>query len=284
MTCGADVRGFTLVETVATLVVTAILASMVMVFLRGSVEGYADSARRAELAYLAETALRHMERDMHGALPNSARVSSVNGVTYLEFLLLRTGGRYRAESDPAWVSSVDSCGTEAESDVLAFGVQDDCFRSLGDLLGAISAVAGADFLVVANSGVGVAGADAYETGPSSGGNKALISAVSASSSGVKVEFEANTFQNASPGKRFYIISGPVSYRCDPVSGRLMRYWNYPIASIQPVTFPVASSALVADHVTACDFSAGNPAALGFTVQLGGESVKLYRKVRVGSQP
>ncbi len=89
--------GFTLVEMIVVIVITGILAGVVAIFLRVPVEGYMDSARRAEMTDIADTALRRMGRDLRTAVPNSVRIPAPAGSAYIEFLPTRDGGRYRAD-------------------------------------------------------------------------------------------------------------------------------------------------------------------------------------------
>ena len=93
----SDSAGFTLIEMIIVIAITAIIGSMVALFLRAPLESYVAQDRRARLADTADTALRRMGRDIRLALPNSVRVTSVGGVFYLEFLGTRSGGRYRAQ-------------------------------------------------------------------------------------------------------------------------------------------------------------------------------------------
>src|SRR5688572_4675890 len=102
-------RGFTLLELIIVIVITGIIAAAVAVFMRMLIQSYFDTTRRAELTDRADTALRRMGRDIHLALPNSVRIAASGSNTAIEFLLTRSGGRYRA--------SVTSTGT---GDILDF--------------------------------------------------------------------------------------------------------------------------------------------------------------------
>ena len=55
--------GFTLVEVIMVIVITGIIASFVGVFIKGAIDAYVDSARRAELSDVADTAVRRISRD-----------------------------------------------------------------------------------------------------------------------------------------------------------------------------------------------------------------------------
>ena len=93
-------HGFTLIELVTAIVITGILAAAAAVFLRVPIAGYYDVARRAALTDIADLAVRRFSRDVQTALPNSVRVAGPcggGGLCYLEYLEVRTGGRYREE-------------------------------------------------------------------------------------------------------------------------------------------------------------------------------------------
>ena len=89
--------GFTLIELVVTLVISAIVVSFVSMFISGPVRGFTDQARRARLVDAADSALQRMGRDVRRALPNSVRTTAGGGVVALELLSTVDGGRYRAQ-------------------------------------------------------------------------------------------------------------------------------------------------------------------------------------------
>src|SRR5215210_7725394 len=99
-------RGVTLIEMVIVITITAIIAGGVAVFISRPFESYIDAARRAELTDIADTALRRMTRDLRTALPNSIRITTVAGVTYLEYLQTSGGARYRAQADSAGAGNI----------------------------------------------------------------------------------------------------------------------------------------------------------------------------------
>src|SRR3954463_8106182 len=136
------VCGFTLTEAVMVIVITGILAGMVAVFIQKPVQGFFDTARRAALVDAADTVLRRLSRDVREALPNSVRVS---GGTALEFLHVRSAGRYR-EQGPG--------------DILDFTTNDTSFGVLGP---AVSVQSG-DSIVVYNLGI-PGSSSAYDVSP-----------------------------------------------------------------------------------------------------------------------
>lgn len=283
-------RGFTLIEMIVVIVITAIIAGAVAVFIKLPVQGYVDSARRAEMTDIADAALRRMGRDLRLALPNSVRVT--DGGATIEFLLTRTGGRYRVTDD----------GTTAHAgDFLDFTVSDSSFDQLGPLATGIGqTIVAGDKLVVYN--LGIPGADAY-----AGDNRATISGTITGpqpllvppllANETRINFSAKQFPLESPSARFQVVEGPVSYACDTTSGKLTRYWGYPIAAIQPNAASLASSgasnALAATKVSLCafDYNPGVTARSGVVAltlqikdQASGESVQLYHEVHVNNVP
>ena len=90
-------HGFTLVELVMVIAIMGVIGAVVAVFMRSPIDAYFDSARRAALTDVADTAVRRMARDVRKALPNSLRLpSSGSPGSCIEFIPTKTGGRYRA--------------------------------------------------------------------------------------------------------------------------------------------------------------------------------------------
>jgi MSHA biogenesis protein MshO len=254
--------GFSLVEAVVVIAISGIIVAAVALFIRAPVTGYVDTAHRAELTDIADTALRRIGRDLRTALPNSIRVTSVGSVFFLEYLEVRTGGRYRANTSGG--ATAPACPNDdtrvTDNDILSFYASpsvltDTCFKTLGNIPNLAQIVNGSDFVVVFN--LGIPGASAYES-PNT--NKSLISGTSTSGNEDRIEFNAQTFRLSSPGNRFVVITGPVSYVCDPVGGTLRRYSGYAIQASQPNSTgaaPLSSApvnALLASHVSACSYT------------------------------
>jgi MSHA biogenesis protein MshO len=257
--------GFTLLEAIVAMTVLSIVAGMVAVFLRAPIDAYVDTARRAELSDIADGALRHFDREVRSALPNSVRVTHSGGAVYLEFLQTSGAGRYRAaESSPG------------ADDALDFSASDISF----DILGARPAIASGAQLVIMNLGAG-SGADAY-----AGDNRTAIQNLS----GSRLSFTRFLFPYESPSQRFFVVEGPVTYVCDPAAGTLIRHESYPISTSQPTPPASRSSALVASRISACSFSydaissrTGTvTASLALTAEA--ETVRLFHQVSVSNAP
>ena len=233
--------GFTLIEMIVVIVIMGIIGAMVAVFLARPVGNYVDSARRAELSDIADTAMRRIVRDLHLALPNSVRVTTSGSVTYLEFLLTSGGGRYRT----AVACNVVPCPPNPTSgDPLDFVTADSSF----DVLGPMPAFTGGESIVIYNLGSGFTGADAY-----AGANRAAYG----STLGTAITLTAaKLFPLSSPANRFQVVQYPVTYACNPAGGvaEIRRYWNYAIAAAQPTPPVGGSAAQLARNVIGCAIS------------------------------
>ncbi len=265
-------KGFTLIEAIMVIAITGILAGMVAVFIKQPVDAYFDTVRRAELADIADTATRRIARDLQGALPNSVRVDGTGN--FLEFIPIKSAGRYRAET-----------GTAAGDNPLSFISPPD--DTVFDVLGPVVTVSAGDSLVIYN--LGLPGADAYEMPTMS--NRRLATA-----GGNTVTFTAVAgvpFPLPSPGSRFQIVGTPVSYVC--AGGRLLRYAGYGFPSPATLTATTAFGAIVpavlATSVSGCNFSYSAGAlqrsglvSVSLTLSQGGETVSLQNQVNVENTP
>lgn len=278
--------GFTIVELVVTLTISVIVVSFAAMFISGPVVGFTDQARRIRLVDAADSALRRMSRDVRRALPNSVRTTSAGGVTALELLSSIDGARYRA----APPGSTDQ--------ILDFAAADSAF----DVIGPFTQVAKpfsstSHYLAIYN--VGVPGADAYQlagviTPP---GTQIDIAADAGAEDRVDLS-PPFRFAYESPTKRVYLVEGPVSYLCDPLTGSLRRYSGYAIAASQAardsdaeLMGAGANSSLMADRITGCAFSyaPGTAERAGMvSIEIGvgeqGESISLLAQVHVDNVP
>lgn len=298
-------RGVTLVELVVAMVVLAIIASVVIYFLY-PVRQAVDVAMRAELTDVADNALQRIGREVRLALPNSVRLTTAAGSTYLEFLPVVTAGRYRA--DGGGVSAGTDCPatgtvTPPAADQLSFDIADGCFKSLGAVLNGAS-ITTSDFVVLNNHGAGFPNQDAYQAGST---NVRKISATAAEAgppARQRIELAAGTFTAAehdSPGKRFYVVRGngtallPVTYECTN-AGTLVRRSGYAMTPVQAASFAGGSVAVLAEGVTQCAFeyvpNVGPQIGL-LTLRLalsrarsdgGAETVSLYHSLHVLNVP
>jgi len=250
--------GFSLIEMIIVIAITGIVGSMVALFLRAPLESYVAQDRRARLTDTADTALRRMARDIRLALPNSVRVTAAGSV--VEFLSTRSGGRYRAQGG---------------GDILDFTAADDSF----DVLGPGIDMRAGDSIAVYN--LGIPGADAWA-------GETLANYTGAAGTTTSIAIASKQFPLASPGNRFQVVDGPVSYVCDPAAGTLTRFWGYdPAVGVTAAT----PRALLATRVSACSFDyqpgvteRGGLVSMTLSLSLAGETVRLVAVTQVSNQP
>lgn len=260
-------RGFTLVEVIIVIVITGIIGGMVAMFLRWPVQNYVDSAGRAELTDIADTAVRRIERELRLAVPNSVRISPSGRA--IEFVPTKAGGRYLSGEDEAVGNHLDF----SDSSKLTFKV-------VGAMPTAKQAIAAGDFIVINNLGDGNAPADVYAAAPQQ--NRAQVAGVNQASRTVTLASNPFALQVPSmshPLHRFLVTSQPVTYGC--VGGTLYRYASYGFNAAQ-VEAPVSDNrrTILATSIATtggnadCQFSY---AAAGTTrTGLVGISIKLQR--------
>ena len=279
--------GFTLIELVVTLAISAIVVSFVSLFISGPVTGFMDQARRVRLVDAADSALQRIGRDVRRALPNSIRTTSAGGVVALELLGTVDGARYRAQPPGTASQILDLAAPDGAFDVIA------PFTQIVKPWSSTSA-----YLSIYN--VGVPGADAYE----------LANVITPPGTTITIAADGSTgedrvtlspmfrFAYGSPTQRVFLVDGPVTYLCDPIAGTLMRYQGYSIASSQAardshseLIAAGASAALMATDITSCTFAytpgtaeRAGLVSLQFAVSSKGESISLLSQVHVDNVP
>jgi MSHA biogenesis protein MshO len=268
-------HGFTLLEAVLVIMLTGIVGVMVSTFIRQPIDAYVDLGRRAELTDAADVVLRRMARELRTALPNSVRVDASG--TYVEFLPVRSAGRYRA-----------ALTTSGTGDALDFSATSD---GTFDVLGPPVAAQAGDQLVVHN--LGLPGADAYE-----GSSRRALTTTGTGLSSLGYAVGGTQFPYASPHQRFHVVSTPASFGCTPLAGgagSLRRYAGYPIQATQPTatlsSLSGSGNALLTGWVSACSFTYSGSTTtrnavvtLRLTLTSGGENITLLQQVQVEGSP
>jgi MSHA biogenesis protein MshO len=268
-------RGFTLVEAVIVITLTGIIASVVAIFIARPVQGYFDSAQRAEMTDTADTALRRIARDLRLALPNSVRPTGVSNT--IEFLSTQTGGRYRAMTSGAGLGDPLDFVTGADTSFDVFGPP---------VTFSATTATNQNQIVVSN--YGITGANAYSGNTASTDVRRAYSGAVGAASNVSIA-SANPLPIDSPSHRFFVVDTPVSYVC--AAGTLTRYWGYPISATQAIPTIGSNSAVLARNVSACSFSyapgiteRNGLVAMQLSITKNGETVTLYHEVHVNNAP
>lgn len=280
--------GFTLVEMIVVMVITGIIGGMVAIFIKVPVQGYMDSARRAELTDIADTALRRLARDIRTAVPNSVRMPGASCVAaaatpcYMEFIPTKAGGRYRADAG-------------GNNNILVFDTGGTTqFDIVGSAMSIV--VAGTDYIAIGSTQSNAAPPyDQTSTG--------IVRKVSAMTNGnTTITFAAPVLPAWAEvqGQRFDVVDGSqraVTYGCSGASinangegtGTLTRYWNYGFNTPQ-VLPPGGSTAILADHLSACEITydlvnqRNGLVAIRLGITRGGESISLYHTIHVNNVP
>ncbi len=274
--------GFTLVEMIIVIVITGIIGGIVAMFLRAPVQGYVDSARRAELTDIADTAMRRLARDVRTAVPNSVRIANCGVTPCVEYLPTKDGGRYRANPP---------------GDILNFGVADGVF----DIVGSKIVFAANDSIVVGSTQSD--GNPPYDS-TVAGVRRDYAGAAGPQSSVAITNGVGLPTWAALTSQRFDVIDGnqqavtyacvaPGGVACDTIDGngtcQLVRYsaYGFNVAQVLPNT---ANPPILADKISACtiQYNAANQRFGLLTVRLkltsGGESVSLYNEIHVNNAP
>jgi MSHA biogenesis protein MshO len=262
-------HGVTLIELIAVIAITGILAATVALFIRRPVEGYLDTARRAELTDRADNSLRRIRRELRLALPNSVRVAA--GGKSIEYLATSGGGRYRAD--------FTDTGT---GDPLDFTAADGSF----DVITALPSLVDAQYIVVSNlySDGTIASSNAY-----GGNNRAAYSSSAGSTITLSSPFQ---FPLNSPGRRFQVVTGAVMFVCDLTSGEIRRYSGHTVQLVSPIPPATGTNALLVDGVSSCTFTYDSAAvnqrtglvSLDIAITREGETVRLFQQVHVNNAP
>ncbi len=278
--------GFSLFELIIVIVLLGVMAGGAGLLITTPVDAYNDQVRRQLLVDQAEMALRQIARDVRRALPNSIRTTAVGAGWALEMVNTIDGARYRDETGGVFT---------ADTDILDFTDSDTEFNFLGQLNLTPPLVLGANQRLVI-----------YNTAPTNiysdavlGSNPGIVTpagtSLSLSNNGIEhhiVMAPAFQFSQRSPGQRAFIIDGPISYICDPLSQRISRYSNYAYSIGQPTTAPAgAAEGPVVTQLAGCsiNYSAGTAQRGGIiTLEISlsdsGESIRLLHQVHVGNVP
>jgi MSHA biogenesis protein MshO len=281
----------TLIELVVVITLSAIVVSFMTMFIVQPINAFMLQKQRAQLSDAADGALRMLSRDLRAALPNSVRTSTSGTVVAIEMLATVDGARYQDNGplgNPAlWLDFTQADG--AFSTTVPFS----------EVPLPLPYSTTSSYLVIYN--IGITGANAYVTAGTPNvitppGTTITISAGATANAQLVTLSTPFQFAFGSPGKRVYLVSGPVSYMCDTSTGLLTRYSGYAISATQPIsaatlTAAGAVSGVVASNVVGCQFTyaAGTAQRVGMATLLlqmssGGQQVQLLQQAHLVNAP
>jgi MSHA biogenesis protein MshO len=285
--------GFTLVELVVVIVVTAIVASFMILFLDAPMQSYFAQTRRSDLVDSANRISRVVTADVHAALPNSLRINPSG--TALELLATTGVARYYGQGDKSGPPPPPPIGEELTSGASAttFGTLDSFttqtlpyqgqyYVSVGNLGNAAYNAYNSVTQVMTPLRMITVGANPITPPYVPGENLVQL--------GTPFTFQAAGAPLIQPSvHNAYLVSGPVSYVCNPnpgnpSAGTVMRYSGYTVSAAQPVPPAGGASALIAHDVSACTISLvaaplgyayGQLAILNVTLASNGETLQVF---------
>ncbi|RRS03092.1 prepilin-type N-terminal cleavage/methylation domain-containing protein [Aquabacterium soli] len=249
-------RGFTLVELVIVIVITAIVAVSVALVVRPALDAYIDAKGRADVSDQSDLALRRMLRDVRQAVPNSIRIPETR---CFELVPTSGGGRYRMDKDI--VKDAGCTGTGCSAPVDSSAVT-SAFDSLTPLSATPSA---GDWVVINNQNTG----DVY-----SGVNRSDLMAVPTAPAAaeawqgrMRLAINPKQFPTGYDGGRFLIVPNnqkAVFYVCSGADGSvdangdgkgtLFRVRNYGFNAAYPSSCPSTTGAdVLARRLKSCTF-------------------------------
>src|SRR5690606_37197651 len=205
-------RGFTLVELVVVIVITAVIGTTIAIYVKPTMDAYIDIRGRADLADQADTSLRRMLRDVRHAVSNSLRLPNTK---CFELVPAVSGGRYRMGPDVV-NDNAPSC---SPSSTCAAYVDSSQPSTVFDTLSVMTVEpAQNDWVVINNQN----GNDVY-----TGANRAQITAVanapSATQGHKRLTIDALQVSPGYNGGRFQIVKNgqqSVFYICSGADGTL----------------------------------------------------------------
>jgi MSHA biogenesis protein MshO len=278
--------GMTLIELVIVIVLSAIVVSFMSRLIVIPINAFTAQKQRAQLGDAADSAMRFMARDLRSALPNSVRTSVNGSVTALEMLATVDGARYQ-DNGP-----LSNAGLS-----LDFTMPDAGFSTTVPFSQITLPYSSSNsYLAIYN--IGVPGANAYALANvmTPAGTTITITAGATANAQLVTLNPAFQFSFGSPGKRVYLVSGPLSYLCDTSSGLVTRYSGYTVSATQPVsaaalTAAGASSGVVATNATGCQFTYASGtsqrvgmATLVLQLSSNGQMVQLLQQTHLVNAP
>jgi len=210
--------GFTLIELIIVILLTAILAISLTSLTRYSISGYIDAKDRNQLSQSAKWVTERIAREAREALPQSIRTNVSGNVHCVEFMNI--------------VNASTDLDLPASGQVSSFNaVEFDLNFSAGLLVAIMPIDATAIYSVTGTLGNVASITD-------------LGSQVSITLSGPTV------FNRRSPQNRFYLLNTPVSFCLDNNSGQLTRHSGYSITLAQATPPTGGTNEVLAENYAA----------------------------------
>lgn len=289
--------GFTLVEMLVTIVIAAIVAGFIGMLLNAPMESYFSQTRRSALVDSANRIAHAVTSDVRTALPNSLRATNnASGVYALELLATDPAhpmARYYGPGDdtPSVAGRVplQFASTSSFSTLDMFNMSETAAYSSPDLLSIGNLGAAASNAYIAATGVMTASGTIITITPQSPPGAAPPGTLTEDL--VSVPAPVTFVWNGQIDRNAYLVTGPVSYVCDPASsgdanaGTVKKYTGYGVTAAQLVPPPGTTVALIAQNVASCSiytefakdtgYNFGQIAVLSVSLSLDGQAFQLF---------
>jgi len=283
--------GFSLLELIVVVILVGILAIGGGMLIANPIEAYDAQQRRQQLVDQGEMALRQIAADVRRALPNSLRLRTVGTGWALEMVSALDGARYRDQND-------DAVPLAGAAEILEFSASDTDFNLLGTLSNLGAFAAGQRIVIYSTSPAtlyqhAVTGSNPGIVTPAGANLTLSVSALYPTEQHIEIDNGVTDFQFAqqSPGQRLFVIDSPISYICNPATGRLRRHDSYGFNLVQP-TAPGGNSVSVVAQLLGCNMTyvigtSQRGGILSIEISVGdgsGENVNLLHQVHVENVP
>jgi len=283
--------GFSLLELIVVVILVGILAIGGGMLIANPIEAYDAQQRRQQLVDQGEMALRQIAADVRRALPNSLRLRTVGTGWALEMVSALDGARYRDQND-------DAVPLAGAAEILEFSAGDTDFNLLGTLSNLGAFAAGQRIVIYSTSPAtlyqhAVTGSNPGIVTPAGANLTLSVSALYPTEQHIEIDNGVTDFQFAqqSPGQRLFVIDSPISYICNPATGRLRRHDSYGFNLVQP-TAPGGNSVSVVAQLLGCNMTyvigtSQRGGILSIEISVGdgsGENVNLLHQVHVENVP
>ncbi|MBY6063936.1 prepilin-type N-terminal cleavage/methylation domain-containing protein [Pseudidiomarina sediminum] len=211
-------RGFTLIEVIVVIVILGILGIASFSFLSFGSEIFRDASSRQQIIAESRFALDRLAKELKYVVPRSIRVDAADQNRCIEFVPLVTSSRYL---------ELPQGGPASPTEFIAIAPQQ---------VSALSTM----FLFVYPTQT----AHVYAASSRRQQIQTATALTGAQSGLMRFTFQgsAPTFSQHSPGRRYFIGAGPVSWCYDDSAQALVRFTGYNLSATQPSLTTLTSSA------------------------------------------